>query len=342
MAELELHEEAKKLSGKGASKGGHARAQRLDPVQRSESARHAAEARWGKTVALATHHGELRIGDRSLDCAVLEDGTRVINQTTMQQALDRTGGARRGPGARGLPVLSALNLQRFVTDDLRKLAEEPIVYKLPTGGRATGYNAVILPMVCEVYLEARQEKALTKNQEPVARAAEILTRGLARVGIVALVDEATGYQEVRARLELQQILAAYISAELRPWLKVFPDEFFREIYRLHNWEFRPGTSKRTPLVGKLIKHYIYEQLPPGVIDELERKNPRTDKGYRAYRHHQLLTADTGNPHLDKQISTVTTLMRISRTKQEFEDLFERAFPPLQPRLPLIIDVTPVA
>jgi len=41
-----------------------------------------------------------------------------------------------------------------------------------------------------------------------------------------------------------------------------------------------------------------------------------------------------------QISTVTTLMRMARDKGDFEDLFERAFPPTQPRLPLIVDVPP--
>ncbi|MGB0093502.1 MAG: P63C domain-containing protein [Solirubrobacteraceae bacterium] len=159
------------------------------------------------------------------------------------------------------------------------------------------------------------------------------------MGIIALIDEATGYQETRARQELQKILAAYITAELRPWIKMFPDEFFEEIYRLQGWEYKPGTSKRTPYVGKLVNKYIYEQLPPGVLDDLRRGNPRVDGGYRRHKFHQFLTADTGNPHLDKQISTVTTLMRISKNSTEFEDLFERAFPPAQPRLPLVVEVS---
>jgi hypothetical protein len=176
------------------------------------------------------------------------------------------------------------------------------------------------------------------SQEATARAAEVLLSGLARVGIIALVDEATGFQERRARNELQLILEKYVHAELRPWVKTFPDEFFKEVYRLQGWEFRPGTSKRTPQVGKLVNKYIYDQLPPGVHEELRRLNPRTDKGYRRHKHHQYLTADTGNVHLDRQISTITTLMRIARDKCDFEDMFERAFPPVQARLPLIIDV----
>jgi hypothetical protein len=193
-------------------------------------------------------------------------------------------------------------------------------------------------MVCDVYLEARNAHKLDPKQRSVARAAEILVRGLARVGILALVDEATGFQEVRARDELQRILEAYVQAEFRPWIKMFPDDFFREIYRLQGWEYRPGTSKRTPYVGKLVNKYVYDQLPTGVHDELRRLNPRNDRGYRPRKHHQFLTEGTGNNHLDRQIVSVLTLMRAADSKEQFEELFEKVHPPLQPKLPLFISV----
>lgn len=314
--------------------GGRARAERLPAEERSEIARRAANARWGTAVLPATHVGELQIGDRRISCAVLEDGTRVINQGTMLTALGRS---RRPRGGDDGTQLFAANLRRYISPEVTGAISNPIKYIAPGGARSLGYPAEILPEICEIYLAAKEDRALLKAQEPAAAAAGILVRGLARVGIVALVDEATGYQEVRARQELQRILEAYVQAELRPWLKTFPDEFFREIYRLQGWEYKPGTSKRTPYVGKLVNKYIYQQLAPGVLEELRSRNPRTAKGYRAYKHFQFLTADTGNPHLDKQISTVTTLMRISRSKQEFEDYFDRAFPPPQERLPLVIE-----
>ena len=102
-------------------------------------------------------------------------------------------------------------------------------------------------MICETYLDARDAGVLLANQQNAARAAEIIIRGLARVGIIALVDAATGYEEVRAREELQLILEKYVTAEFRKWLKTFPDEFFEQVYRLQGWEYSPGNSKRTPL-----------------------------------------------------------------------------------------------
>jgi hypothetical protein len=331
---------ARALSRRGSSAGGRARAESLSPEERKAIAERAAAARWGVEAVLAPNDGELVIGDRRIKCAVTEDGTRLINQETFLMALGRAPKAKGGTGVRSNLVpafLSAANLRPYISQELGELAE-PILYAPLRGGRVYGYRAELLPAVCEVYLDARSDGRILKSQQPAAEAAEILIRGLARVGIIALVDEATGYQETRARNELQRILEAYVTAELRPWLKRFPDEFFKEIYRLQEWEYKPGTSKRTPYVGKLVNKYVYDQLPPGVHEELERLNPRNDRGYRRHKFHQFLTADTGNPHLDKQISTVTTLMRISKSKMEFEDLFERAFPPLQPRLPLVIDV----
>jgi hypothetical protein len=340
--ELDSSSQASALGKLGGRKGGTARAARMSPSERSFAARQAAEARWGRAIADATHEGELVIGDMRIECAVLDDGTRVLSQGTVLAALGRAPTmGRRDITERMPPFLSAANLRNFISSDLIE-KYEPVKYRRPgNAGRSVGYRADILPMVCEVDLDARHEGVLQRNQLATAHAAEILIRGLARVGIIALVDEATGYQEVRAREELQRILEAYVQAEFRPWVRMFPDEFFREIYRLQGWEFRPGTSRRTPHVGKLIKHYIYEQLPEGVLAELERVNPKNDKGNRPRKHHQHLTSTTGNAHLDKQISTVTTLMRIARSRPEFEELFDRAFPPPQLRLPLVIEINDV-
>jgi len=163
------------------------------------------------------------------------------------------------------------------------------------------------------------------HYRPIVEMAGILIRAFARVGVIALVDEATGYQQDRARDELNRILEAYVSKELLPWTQRFPDEFFRQAFRLHNWEYREG-MKSPRYLGKLINKTIYEPMPPGVLDELRKVNPPGESGYRRYRHHQFLTLDTGHPHLDKQIVAVTTLIRISKDKNQFWRHFDEAFP----------------
>jgi P63C domain len=328
------------------AKGGFTRAARLSPEDRREIASKAAEARWGSTLPQATHSGELVIGGRKIICAVLQNGKRVLTQETFLTAIGRAAKAKAGTGSLKLvdglpPFLVADNLKPFISDEMKE-STTPIVFRTTRGVRAFGYDAMLLPMVCEVYVNARDDGKLLKGQEHIAAACYVLMKGLARVGIIALVDEATGYQEQRAKDELARILEAYVQEEYRRWTRMFPEEFFRQIYRIHDWPYKPGNAKRTPLVGHLINKYVYGQLPPGVLDELRRLNPVTERGYRKRKHFQHLTADTGNEHLDRQIMTITTLMRISDTKEELERNIAKAFgKPLQAvqeRIPLVIDV----
>jgi len=78
---------------------------------------------------------------------------------------------------------------------------------------------------------------LHHQQEHIAEQREILVRGFARVGIIALVDEATGYQEDRARDALAKILEAFIAKELRKWISTFPIDYYKELFRLRGWRF---------------------------------------------------------------------------------------------------------
>ena len=206
-------------------KGGIERANRLTDEERTEIARAAAQARWGDRIRQATHGGQLIIGDSVLECAVLEDGTRVLSQATVLGALNRasTRGAHRSArtaveGGHLPPFLSAAVLRPFLTGSLIADLISPIPYRMPradgsygTGqvGVAHGYPAEILPNICEVYLKYRDDCLSTgrrpqPGQESAIRAADLLIRGLAAVGIIALVDEATGYQAVRDRHELER------------------------------------------------------------------------------------------------------------------------------------------
>jgi len=284
----------------------------------------------------ATHPGELIIGDLILPCAVLEDGTRVLSERGVTKSLGRKRGGidykRRESGGDYLPsYLSLKNLKPFISEELAVAVNKPIRYiPLHRGKAAYGLKAEVFPQICEVWLKARDAGALRGRQHNTAAMADILLRGLSRIGIIALIDEATGYQEERGKYELQQILRAYISEELLPWTARFPMEFYRQMFRLWGWKFPPSGDKGAPrgprYAGKLTKRLVYEQLPPGVIEELERLNPADAKWQRKHKHSQFLTTDIGNPHLEKQVAITTTLMKISPNKRIFERHFSRAFP----------------
>lgn len=279
----------------------------------------------------ATHVGELKIGNASIECAVLEDGTRLLTQSSFMQAIGRQGRPRKRTSFVGdeMPeFLSANNLEPFITDEMRQSwIPVPYTVKGRAGRPGYGYRAELLAQVCNVYLDAADAGKLMPTQMAIARQCQILIRGFAQVGIIALVDEATGYQEERDRDALHRILEAYIAKEFLPWTKRFPDEFYQEMFRLQGWQFSPlNPSKGPRFAGKITNEVVYEKLPPGVLDELRRRNPIVRDSQRLRKHHTLLTPDIGNPHLEKHLAAVIALMRASPTWTHFKRLFARAFP----------------
>jgi hypothetical protein len=279
----------------------------------------------------ATHDGDLKIGDLIIPCAVLEDGTRVLSQRGVEKSLGKRGGGatyrKREIGGGHLPIyLSSKNLKPFISEELM-VAVNPVIYTPKHGGKAAyGLKAEVLPQICEVWLRARDAGVLKPNQAHIAEMADILIRGLARVGIIALIDEATGYQYDRDRYDLERFLAIYLSEERLKWAKMFPDEFYKRIYELKNWPF-PGGTKRTPLIGKITNTIVYEKLPPGVLEklrELNPKNPRTKR--RPAKFFQHLSIDIGQPDLRDHLLQVIALLKAASNWRIFERLFARAFP----------------
>ncbi|WP_254508707.1 P63C domain-containing protein [Anatilimnocola floriformis] len=329
-------EHARALSELGAAKGGKARAESMEPDERKAVAKAAAAKRWGGVAVKATHDGALTIAGNQISCAVLEDGRRVLTQETFLEAIGRSPKGKGGQAVSspdGLPpFLSAEALKPFVDDDLRK-ATVPIVFRSKNGARTYGYEAKLLPRVCEVYLKARDAGKTTKQQQRIVDACDILVRGLAEVGITALVDEATGFQYDRARHALEEILEAFIKDELGKWAKRFPDEFYVQLFRLKglNWP----TEKNPPqYVGHWTNNLVYKRLAPGVLDELRSKTPKSARGHRTSKFHQWLTDDVGHPKLQEHISAVIALMKSSDDWTDFERRLNKALPKYLPIRPM--------
>lgn len=72
--------------------------------------------------------------------------------------------------------IDANNLQPFIDDDLKGVLNK-FDFISKNGKEDSGYNALILPKLCKVYLDARQEKVLKSQQLPLAIASEILVIG---------------------------------------------------------------------------------------------------------------------------------------------------------------------
>lgn len=284
---------------------------------------------------MANFEGSFNVGPTELSAAVLQDETRIITQATFLRALGRSRSPKAGTGVLStvdeLPFfLQADALKPFIDKDLVE-STKPIFYRTKKGGKGVGYNAVSLKKVAETYLKFRDASLratgrVPKRYEGMITAADTLIRGLAEVGIVALVDEATGYQEVRQRYALQEILDAFLLKELAAWAKRFPDDFYQQIYRLRGWEWRGRKFNPPQVVARYTNDFVYERLAPGIREELESRMPRDDAGKKRGRLHQLLTEDIGHPALAQHLHAVITLMKASKNWNQFKLMLNMALP----------------
>lgn len=232
--------------------------------------------------------------------------------------------------------LTAQNLKPFISSVL-EVTSSQIEFVSKNGHRAFGYADDLLPEVCDVFIRADRAGVLKPNQKHVAERANMIMKALAHIGIAGLIDEATGYQEVRDKRALQALLEKYLNKELAAWAKRFPDEFYKEMFRLRGWTWPVPSARRPGIVGTYTNDLVYQRLAPGIVEELEKRNPKDEHGNRRGRHHQLLTDDVGHPALAQHLHAVIGLMRASSAWDQFYRMMNRAFPKKGETIELALD-----
>lgn len=296
-------------------------------MDRKEICRKAIQERWHPTIPKATHEGVIFIGDQTLECDVLPDGRRILRHRAFTKAMGKSkssGQDMERSKELKIPVfVCANNLRPYLGKEFLERSTQ-IIYKSKDGRRVIGYEANLLTEACKVYVKADDDKVLQNQQIPIANVCRSILYSLASVGIVALIDEATGYQEARAIDELQKILDKYISEELRAWTQKFPNEFFKQVYRIYGWNW-PKLGKNHPrCMAGFINKYIYGRLPPGILEALKNKNPPNENGNRKYRHHQWIGQDFGDENLNKQIVQIISYLKICDNVKELDNILEKA------------------
>ncbi|GAA0577544.1 hypothetical protein GCM10009416_15120 [Craurococcus roseus] len=279
----------------------------------------------------ATHQGSMQVGALELDCYVLEDGRRVFHKRGMAKAL----GMKSGGGNVFMRAMQRKGLGSALGTALHEKIANPINFKPLTQDLAHGYEAEVLVDVCKAIIRADDAGKLQQgSQADLAAQARILERAFAKVGVAALIDEATGYQQVRDPNALRILVQQYIEAEKREWEKQFPDEYYDELNRIYGSKRLTMTASgaviqnRPQHFANFTRSYVYQPLENGaVLDELDRINPKINRrGTRKARFHQHLSLGYGIEKLKRQVQEVMTIAKISRSVGEFKRLFERRFP----------------
>lgn len=319
----------------GATKGGRARAAIMTAEQRTEIAKKAAAKRWGDSTSGSTRNvpppadkgkpnsagdsgakeppyslfpGILKIGDVDLEVHVLNDNRRVISQRAMLRAL--------------VPDSDFGKLQRYLLGIPGVTADkipEPIIFKIPGNVTAHGFEASFLIDVCEWYMLASEKGLLKPNQTHLARQASAILRASAKVGVIALIDEATGYQVHRKKQELQLKLQAFIAEDMQEWARVFPPEFWIELARLEGVKYH--ATQRPLRWGKYVMAFVYDAIDQDVGGKLRAINPHPQHGRN---HHQWLK-EFGKDKLKEQLTRVITIMQLCKDMEEFRVKFASIF-----------------
>jgi len=321
------------------SMGGEARNKALSAEQRSEIARAAAVARHEKESNLpkATHGSPdhpLRIGSHEIPCYVLDNGKRVITQSGVLIALDMSPGtATKGGGDRIANFVNTKSINPFASNTLLEMIKDPIKFRAQAG-MAYGYDATILPELCEAVLKARNsEKGLNHQQRHIAEQAEMLLMAFAKVGIIALVDEATGFQYDRPRRDLEEQLKKFLSESLRQWVRTFPTDYFKHLCRLRGVDLRPD-MKLPQYFGGLTNNLIYRRIAPGLLKKLKER--REERGSRSNKLHSWLSEDIGLRGVLVHLGTVVGLMKINSDYKTFERQLDQ-IAPIYPETPGLFD-----
>jgi hypothetical protein len=322
----------------GRAKGGFARAEALPESRRKEIGRRAAAARWDKAkdIPQAEHSGELKIGEMSFPCSVLSDGTRILTQSDFMAGMNMyySGWVSKNRSAEDVAAdvplfLAFKTLKPYIDKHLGNLQSITVSYRTESGNIARGIKAEIIPKICDVWLDADENGKLGTRQKKIASNAKLLMRALAHTGIIALVDEVTGYQQYRTKDALTRILEEFIAKELQPYVPTFQVDYYREIFRLRGLEYPRDSVKRPQYFGSLTNDIVYKRLAPGVLEELKRTTPRLNgSGRHKEKLFQRLTSNKGYPKLREHLGAVVTMMQLSENWHDFINKLNR----LRPRL----------
>ncbi|MFJ6149947.1 P63C domain-containing protein [Micromonospora profundi] len=260
------------------------------------------------TSPFAKHRGVISLGQSDIDCYVLDTGERVLAMRALVRSLTGVDGSDLES------YIGAQSLRPYL--DSKEIIDAAIDFHIPgTQFLGKGIKAESFLDVCGAYVSALDDGAsLTQRQVQVATRASILLAACAKLGLIALIDEATGYQYERAEDALQLKLRAYIADELRDWEKTFPDSLWEEFGRLTRWQ--GPLHSRPKWWGKLVMELIYDALDPDVAHTLKTTKPKPRHGQN---YHQWLTENIGLRALNDHLYQVIGIAKTCDTMTELRE-----------------------
>ena len=279
-------------------------------------------------IGKVTHQGKWKVYDGlEIECYVTDKGIRLLSLRGTARALDINGNGGRAL----LRNLQSKWIQPYLSDQLKewilwatneKIKQIDVLF----GPAIIPFKASLFVDICKAYIAANNDKALSESLMRTYYRLISLMTAFAKTGIDAMVDSITGYKEDKRKEELLKILKIYISEEFLEWTKIFPEEFYEQIFRLKKWgSFQKAGQKMPQVVGFYTNDIVYERLPDKVLVELKKKVKKSENGNNLVKLHQGLSKDYGVLHLERHLIAVIALMKASTCWEHFLEMLDKTY-----------------
>ena len=279
-------------------------------------------------IGKVTHQGKWKVYDGlEIECYVTDKGIRLLSLRGTARALDINGNGGRAL----LRNLQSKWIQPYLSDQLKewilwatneKIKQIDVLF----GPAIIPFKASLFVDICKAYIAANNDKALSESLMRTYYRLILLMTAFAKTGIDAMVDSITGYKEDKRKEELLKILKIYISEEFLEWTKMFPEEFYEQIFRLKKWgSFQKAGQKMPQVVGFYTNDIVYERLPDKVLVELKKKVKKSENGNNLVKLHQGLSKDYGVLHLERHLIAVIALMKASTCWEHFLEMLDKSY-----------------
>ena len=279
-------------------------------------------------IGKVTHQGKWKVYDGlEIECYVTDKGIRLLSLRGTARALDINGNGGRAL----LRNLQSKWIQPYISDQLKewilwatneKIKQIDVLF----GPAIIPFKASLFVDICKAYIAANNDKALSESLMRTYYRLILLMTAFAKTGIDAMVDSITGYKEDKRKEELLKILKIYISEEFLEWTKIFPEEFYEQIFRLKKWgSFQKAGQKMPQVVGFYTNDIVYERLPDKVLVELKKKVKKSENGNNLVKLHQGLSKDYGVLHLERHLIAVIALMKASTCWEHFLEMLDKTY-----------------
>ena len=279
-------------------------------------------------IGKVTHQGKWKVYDGlEIECYVTDKGIRLLSLRGTARALDINGNGGRAL----LRNLQSKWIQPYISDQLKEWIlwatnEKIKQIDVPFGPAIIPFKASLFVDICKAYIAANNDKALSESLMRTYYRLILLMTAFAKTGIDAMVDSITGYKEDKRKEELLKILKIYISEEFLEWTKMFPEEFYEQIFRLKKWgSFQKAGQKMPQVVGFYTNDIVYERLPDKVLVELKKKVKKSENGNNLVKLHQGLSKDYGVLHLERHLIAVIALMKASTCWEHFLEMLDKSY-----------------